>query len=78
MRPGLDVPVGPSIEVTRAWPWKPVTGPLFETGVFRINYKPKQKLPVADWLSYGAASRHLFRPENSYVIEEIQRQVDAY
>lgn len=77
--PGWMYPSDQSIEVTRM---AVETGywPLFEMdhGVFRINYKPKQKLPVADWLKLQGRFRHLFRPENSYVIEEIQRQVDAY
>lgn len=77
--PGWMYPSDQSIEVTRM---AVETGywPLFEMdhGVFRVNYKPKQKLPVADWLKLQGRFRHLFRPEYTYVIEEIQRQVDDY
>ena len=52
--------------------------PLFEVeyGEYKLNYKPKEKLPVEGWLKRQGRFRHLFRPENRYVIDEIQAEVD--
>ncbi len=52
--------------------------PLFEVenGVWRLNYKPKEKLPVEEWLKRQGRFRHLFRPENRHLIDELQAEVD--
>ncbi|MCX7973280.1 MAG: thiamine pyrophosphate-dependent enzyme [Candidatus Aminicenantes bacterium] len=52
--------------------------PLYEVekGHFKINYKPKQKLPVTEWLKSQGRFRHLFKEENAWIIEAIQAQVD--
>jgi pyruvate ferredoxin oxidoreductase beta subunit len=52
--------------------------PLYEVenGNYKINYKPKQKLPVADWLFSQGRFKHLKAPEASGLIEDFQRQLD--
>ncbi len=52
--------------------------PLYEVenGVWRLTYKPKVKKPVTEWLEAQGRFRHLFRPENQYMIERIQADVD--
>jgi len=52
--------------------------PLFEVenGMYKLNYKPKEKLPVEEWLKRQGRFRHLFRPENRHVIDELQAEVD--
>lgn len=52
--------------------------PLFEVedGEWRLTYKPKKKLPVEEWLKRQGRFRHLFRPENRHVIDELQAEVD--
>jgi len=52
--------------------------PLFEVenGKWKLNYKPKEKLPLTDWLQKQGRFRHLFRPENEHIIEELQAAVD--
>ncbi len=52
--------------------------PLFEVenGEWKLNYKPKEKLPVEEWLKTQGRFRHLFRPENRHVIDELQAEVD--
>lgn len=52
--------------------------PLYEVekGQFKINYKPKQKLPVTEWLKSQGRFRHLFKEENAWMIEAIQEQID--
>jgi len=52
--------------------------PLFEVenGEWKLNYKPKEKLPVEEWLKVQGRFAHLFRPENRHLIDEIQAEVD--
>ena len=52
--------------------------PLFEVedGEWRLTYKPKEKLPVEQWLKRQGRFRHLFRPENRHIIDELQAEVD--
>jgi pyruvate ferredoxin oxidoreductase beta subunit len=52
--------------------------PLYEVidGKYVINYKPKTKLPVKDFLKAQGRFKHLFKAGNEYMIEEIQAEVD--
>jgi pyruvate ferredoxin oxidoreductase beta subunit len=52
--------------------------PLYEVedGKYKINYKPKEKKPVLEWLKSQGRFRHLFKEENSWMLEAIQKQVD--
>jgi pyruvate ferredoxin oxidoreductase beta subunit len=52
--------------------------PIFEVehGQVRVTRKPKEKVPVADWLERQGRFRHLFREENKHIIDEIQAEVD--
>jgi pyruvate ferredoxin oxidoreductase beta subunit len=47
-----------------------------EDGKLSINYKPKEKKPVREWLKSQGRFRHLFSPKNEYLLEEIQEDVD--
>jgi len=47
-----------------------------ENGKYKINYKPKEKKPVLEWLKPQGRFRHLFKEENAGVLETIQREVD--
>jgi len=47
-----------------------------EDGKYKINYKPKEKKPVLEWLKSQGRFRHLFKEENAWLLEEIQKQVD--
>jgi pyruvate ferredoxin oxidoreductase beta subunit len=53
--------------------------PLFEVenGVYKINKKPKQPSPVADWMKQQARFRHLFKPGNEPILEHCQQWVDS-
>ncbi len=53
--------------------------PLFEieNGNLSINYKPKNKQPVRDWLKSQGRFRHLFAPKNEHLVEEIQQDIDV-
>lgn len=52
--------------------------PLYEVidGKHKINYKPKNKLPVKEFLKVQGRFKHLFSPGNEHMIEEIQLEVD--
>jgi pyruvate ferredoxin oxidoreductase beta subunit len=43
-----------------------------------ITYRPKQKIPIEEYLGRQGRFSHLFKPENKWVIEEWQKNVDAY
>ena len=52
--------------------------PLYEVedGEWRLTYKPKEKRPVEEWLKRQGRFRHVFRPENRHMIDELQAEVD--
>lgn len=52
--------------------------PLFEVedGKWSLSYKPKQKLPVVEWLKTEGRFQHLFRDEREDVLEAFQHEVD--
>lgn len=52
--------------------------PLFEVigGEYILNYEPKNKLPVTEYLSTQNRFKHLFKPENKVVLDSIQSEVD--
>ncbi len=52
--------------------------PLYEIedGRLKINFKPRQKKPVRDWLESQGRFRHLFSPKNEHLIEQIQQDLD--
>ena len=56
---------------TCAWPLYEV-----EEGKYKINFKPKEKKPIVDWLKPQGRFRHLFKEENAWMLEEIQKTVD--
>ena len=52
--------------------------PLFEVidGKWILNYKPKNKLPLEDFLKKQGRFKHLFTPQNEYLIEAFQKETD--
>lgn len=52
--------------------------PLFEIidGDWKINYIPKKKLPVAEYLKMQGRFKHLFKPGNEQLLVSIQDEVD--
>ena len=52
--------------------------PLYEVenGKYKINYKPKEKKPVLEWLKSQGRFRHLFKEENAWMLATIQKEVD--
>ncbi|MHC6181218.1 thiamine pyrophosphate-dependent enzyme [Clostridium sp. JNZ X4-2] len=52
--------------------------PLYEIidGKYVLNYKPKKKLPITEWLKPQGRFKHLFKAGNEYMIDAIQKEVD--
>ncbi|MDD3840234.1 MAG: thiamine pyrophosphate-dependent enzyme [Clostridia bacterium] len=52
--------------------------PLYEVvnGEYRLTYKPRKKLPIEEWLRPQGRFKHLFKPQNKHLIQEIQQEVD--
>jgi len=52
--------------------------PLFEVenGKYKINKRPKDVMPIADWMKKQGRFKHLFKPGNEHVLEFSQKWVD--
>lgn len=52
--------------------------PLYEVidGRYVINYKPKNKLPIEEFLRPQKRFKHMFNPGNEWMIKEFQKEVD--
>lgn len=52
--------------------------PLFEVdhGKWILNYEPKKKLPIEDFLRPQGRFKHLFKPGNEHLLEQFQAEVD--
>lgn len=59
----VDTCIWPLYEVDEGYKWK-------------VNYIPKEKRPVKDWLERQGRFKHLFSPKNEWLLEEIQKYVD--
>lgn len=69
--PELTCEMGRMAADTCSWPLYEVVN-----GLYRITYKPKEKKPVAEWLKLQGRFRHLFKPENKALLDDIQRVID--
>ena len=74
---GWKTPTADTIEISRLavdtchWPLYEV-----DEGRYKLNYKPRQKLPIEEFMKVQGRFRHLFKPENKHLIEAIQAHVD--
>jgi pyruvate ferredoxin oxidoreductase beta subunit len=52
--------------------------PLYEVenGVTRITFSPREKKPIEDFLKPQGRFKHLFKPENEWVIRKFQEDID--
>ncbi|MDD3190166.1 MAG: thiamine pyrophosphate-dependent enzyme [Candidatus Pacebacteria bacterium] len=52
--------------------------PLYEVvdGKFVLNYVPKEKVPIEEWFKMQKRFKHLLKPENKKLLEEIQKHTD--
>ncbi|MCK4739451.1 MAG: pyruvate ferredoxin oxidoreductase [Deltaproteobacteria bacterium] len=47
-----------------------------EEGVLKVNYKPKEKKPILDWLKLQGRFKHLFKEGGDELIKKIQADID--
>ncbi len=52
--------------------------PLYEVvhGQYHVNYKPKEKKPVLEFIKHQGRFRHLLKPENKPLLDEMQAIAD--
>jgi pyruvate ferredoxin oxidoreductase beta subunit len=52
--------------------------PLYEivNGEWKVNYIPRNKLPIEDFLKKQGRFSHMFKTGNEWMIEEAQKYVD--
>lgn len=52
--------------------------PLYEVidGEWKLNYEPKNKLPIEDYLKPQGRFSHMFKPGAEWMIEDMQKHVD--
>ncbi|HLP47474.1 MAG TPA: thiamine pyrophosphate-dependent enzyme, partial [Candidatus Kapabacteria bacterium] len=71
-------PTRKSIELTRLaadtciWPVYEIKNGTRVT----VNYKPRKKLPVTEWLHSQPRFKHLAQSENKWIVDKIQEEVD--
>jgi pyruvate ferredoxin oxidoreductase beta subunit len=70
--PAIGMQIAKEAVETNFWP-------LFEVehGRYKINRKPKEKVPIVNWLKKQGRFKHLFKPGNESILEDIQAWVDA-
>jgi len=76
--PGWKYPSNMSLEMAKLavetcfWPLYEV-----EQGKWKLNYDPgANKKPVVEFLKHQGRFKHLFKPENEHIIQEIQDHID--
>jgi len=69
--PARTIEIGKLAADTCFWPLYEV-----ENGVYRVTYKPKEIKPVAEFFKTQARFRHLFKPGNEKLLEEIQEETN--
>ena len=48
-----------------------------ENGKYTVNYKPKNRLPIEEFLKPQKRFKHMFEAGNEWMIEEFQKEVDT-
>jgi len=47
-----------------------------EYGKYKLNYKPKEYVPITEWLKMQGRFKHILKPENKLVVEAFQKRID--
>lgn len=69
--PSLSIEIARLAVETNFWPLYEI-----ENGKYKINYFPRKKIPVADWIKKQGRFSHLLTKENEPVLAHIQARVD--
>lgn len=53
--------------------------PLYEIkkGKYSINYQPKKRKPITEFIKHQGRFKHLFKEENKHIIPKIQKHIDS-
>ena len=70
-KPELTVEIAKLAVQTCFWPIYEI-----ENGVWKLNFKPKERKPIAEFLKHQYRFKHLFKPGNEKILAEIQADVD--
>jgi len=69
--PALGIDLAREAVETNFWPLFEV-----ENGKYTINKKPKDRVPIQDWMKKQGRFKHLFKPGNEPILEASQQWVD--
>jgi len=69
--PDQTIKIGKLASDTCFWPLYEV-----ENGAYKINYKPREKKPMLEYLKTQARFKHLLKPANEEIVNSIQADVD--
>jgi len=47
-----------------------------EDGVLKVNYKPKEKVPIVEWLKVQGRFKHLFKAGGEELLAAAQADID--
>ncbi len=70
-KPELTAALGRLAADTCLWPLYEV-----ENGKYKLNYKPREKKPITEFLKLQDRFRHLMKPGSEAIIESIQKEID--
>jgi pyruvate ferredoxin oxidoreductase beta subunit len=69
--PELTIKISKLASQTCFWPLYEV-----ENGVHKINFKPRKKKPLMEWVKLQGRFRHLLKENNKHIIDEAQKEID--
>jgi len=69
--PEMTCEMGRLAADTCAWPLYEVSN-----GSYKVTYKPKAKKPMSEWFGAQGRLKHLLKPENKPLLDEIQAHTD--
>lgn len=70
--PSSTIHVAKMAVETRFWPLYEI-----ENGKYTLNYKPATYIPIEEFLKGQGRFAHVLKPENAYLLQEIQSNVDS-
>ncbi|MFA5352230.1 MAG: thiamine pyrophosphate-dependent enzyme, partial [Candidatus Gracilibacteria bacterium] len=70
--PALGMEVAKAAVETNFWPLFEV-----ENGKYRLDYEPKERKPIDEFLKGQKRFKHLFKPENAELKNRLQAEVDT-
>jgi pyruvate ferredoxin oxidoreductase beta subunit len=69
--PSLTVKISKLAAETCFWPIYEI-----ENGRFNLNYQPKNKLSIKEFIKFQGRFKHLLKSENQSILNQLQKEVD--